>query len=194
MTEVNHDVPAGKLDHCQITGSKNLFEAIDLGHQPLCDALLTKETIRQPEIYYPLRLMICPDSGLGQLDHVVAGDVLYPRDYPYRAGVSKPLQDYLRVFADDIVARFKVPSGSLCVDVGSNDGTMLTGFKRHGMRIVGVEPTNMAVYALLENKVETIQSFFTEDIASRIVQDHGPASIVTMTNVFAHMASLGEVM
>lgn len=194
MIDVEHDVPPGKLDRCQITGSTNLFEAIDLGHQPPCDALLTEEAIRQPEIYYPLRLMICPDSGLGQLDYVVAGEVIYPRDYPYRAGVSKPLQDYLRAFADDVVAKFKMPSQSLCVDVGSNDGTMLTGFKRHGMRTIGVEPTNMAVYAMLENKIDTIQNFFTEDIAVRIVQAYGPAKIVTMTNVFAHMATLGEVM
>jgi len=194
MAEIEHDVPAGRLDYCQITGSNNLFEAIDLGHQPPCDALLTKETIREPEVYYPLRLMICPESGLGQLDHVVSGELLYPRDYPYRAGVSKPLQDYLVTIAASMVSRFKTPAGSFCVDVGSNDGTLLTGFKRLGMQTVGVEPTNMAAFAILENKIDTIQSFFTEDIAQRMVDAHGPAKVVTMTNVFAHMATLGEVM
>ena len=44
----HHDAKDGKLDHCQITGSENLFEAIDLGHQPPCDALLTKEQLDQP--------------------------------------------------------------------------------------------------------------------------------------------------
>ena len=79
--------------------------------------------------------MICPDSGLGQLDYVVPGEILYPANYPYRAGISKPLQDYLRAFADGIVTDFKIPQGSLCVDVGSNDGALLSGFKRHGMKI-----------------------------------------------------------
>lgn len=194
MIDVEHDVPPGRLDHCQITGSKNLFEAIDLGHQPPCDALLSEEAIKQPEVYYPLRLMICPESGLGQLDYIVAGETIYPRDYPYRAGISKPLQDYLRAFSGDIIARFKVPPKSLCVDIGCNDGTLLTGFKSRGMRTVGVEPTNMAVYAMLKNKIDTIQGFFTEDIAARIVEVYGRAKIATMTNVFAHMASLGEVM
>src|SRR3989338_4809686 len=96
----NHDVEPGRLDRCQITGSKNLFEAIDLGHQPPCDALLTKSTINEPETYYPLRLMICPDSGLAQLDHVVDGRTIYPSDYPYRAGVSQPLKEYLKSFPD----------------------------------------------------------------------------------------------
>jgi len=194
MTKINHDAEPGKLDHCQICGSKNIFEAIDLGHQPPCDALLTEETINEPEIYYPLRQMICPECGLGQLDYVVDGRVIYPCYYPYRAGISKPLKDYLLTFADDIVGRFKISPRSLCVDIGCNDGTLLTGFKRYGMRVVGVEPTDMVKFARKENKIKTIQDFFTERVAKDIVVDHGRAKVITMTNVFAHMATLGEVM
>jgi hypothetical protein len=191
---LEHDVQPGKLEHCQISGSKNLFEALDLGHQPPCDALLTEQTMNETEIYYPLRLMICPDSGLAQLDHVVDGKVLYPHEYPYRAGVSKPLQDYLRSFADHVVKNFNIPKDSLCVDVGCNDGALLSGFKKHGMRTLGVEPTNMARYAREENDIEVIQDFFTEQVAKDITNQHGKAKAVTMTNVFAHMATLGEVM
>jgi hypothetical protein len=57
-----------------------------------------------------------------------------------------------------------------------------------------VEPTNIAQIARLENEIETIQQFFTESLARDIVRDCGRAKIVTMTNVFAHMAPLGEVM
>ena len=144
MTKPNHDAIPGKLDYCQITGSKNLFEAIDLGHQPPCDALLTKDTINQPETYYPLRLMISPKSGLAQLDHVVDNKIMYPAEYPYRAGVSEPLRLYLQTFADIMVSRFNVPQKSLCVDIGCNDGTLLGGFRKLKMRTLGVEPTDMA--------------------------------------------------
>lgn len=194
MIDVEHDVPPGRLERCQITSSENLFEVIDLGHQPPCDALLTDETMGHPEVYYPLRLMLCPDSGLAQLDHVVDNRIMYPYEYPYRAGISKPLQDYLRVFADDIMGKFSIPPGSLCVDVGCNDGTLLTGFKRHGMMTVGVEPTNMARYAIEENNINVIQDFFTEKVAQDIVRGYGQAKVVTMTNVFAHMSTLGTVM
>lgn len=189
----NHDVPPGKLTRCQITGSENLFEAIDLGHQPPCDALLTKEQLDQPETYYPLRLMICPESGLAQLDYIIDGKIIYPPEYPYRAGISKPLWDYQRTFAAGILQKFKIPEDSLCVDIGSNDGTLLTGFRDNKMRTLGVEPTNIAKIAVRENKIETIQQFFTEALAKDIVGTHGHAKIITMTNVFAHMAPLGEV-
>src|SRR5262249_22361874 len=136
----------------------------------------------------------CPESGLAQLDYVVDGRIVYPPTYPYRSGISRPIEIYQRAFADGIVERFAPPTGSLCVDIGSNDGTLLTGFKRHTLRPLGVEPTNIANIARTENAIETIQSFFTEALATEIVRDYGHAKIVTMTNVFAHMATLGEVM
>jgi hypothetical protein len=192
--KINHDVLPGKLDHCQITGSKNLFEVIDLGHQPPCDALLSEKMLNQPESHYPLRLMICPESGLAQLDYVVHGSIIYPADYPYRAGISEPLRVYQKAFSDDIVKNFHIPPKSLCVDIGSNDGTLLTGFRKNGMRTIGVEPTNIAKIARKENKIQTIQEFFTEKIAKGIIKKHGRAKVITMTNVFAHMAPLGEIM
>src|SRR3989344_6494489 len=138
--------------------------------------------------------MLCPESGLAQLDHVVHGSIISPADYPYRAGISPPLREYQQAFADDITEKFQIPQGSLCVDIGSNDGTLLTGFKRHGMRTLGVEPTNIAKIARKENKIDTLQEFFTEEVAKGIVKKHGEAKVITMTNVFAHMAPLGEVM
>lgn len=184
-----HDLPVGPLNRCQITGSKAIYEVIDLGHQPPCDALL--DSLNAPEKTYPLRLMFCPKSGLAQLDYVVDGSEIYPPTYPYRSGITKPLADYQKVFADGVVERF---GKGFAVDIGSNDGTLLTGFGRNGCKVMGVEPTNVAQIAIQENAVDTRQAFFTEAVAREIVADDGKAHIVTMTNVFAHMASLGEVM
>ena len=194
MRKINHDVKPGKLDHCQITGSKDLFEAIDLGFQPPCSALLTEKTLREPETYYPLRLMICPESGLGQLDYVVEGTVLFPTDYSYRPGISAPIRDHLELISNESIVNANLEPNSLCVDIGSNDGTLLSFFKKHGMRVLGVEPTNMAKVAWKQNRVKTVQAFFTEAVAKDIVKKFGKAKVVTFTNVFAHMASLGEVM
>jgi hypothetical protein len=194
MRMPDHDLPAGPVSRCQVCGSQQLFEVIDLGHQPLCDSLPSEEQLAQPEVTYPLRLLLCPHCGLALLDHVVDGAVVFHPDYPYRSGISKPLADYQRSFADGVVGAFGISAPDLCVDIGSNDGTLLTGFRRHGVRTLGVEPTNIAAIARRENGVETIQSFFTETLARGMVQDHGHAKIITMTNVFAHMAPLGEVM
>src|SRR3989344_1218163 len=190
---IKHDVKVGKLDYCQITGSRDLFEAIDLGFQPPCGTLLTNATLNNPETYYPLRLMICPESGLGQLDYVLGSKVCFPVDYLYRPGISIPLREHLKRLADDVISKNKLTDGSLVVDVGSNDGTLLSFFKKRGMKTLGVEPTNMAKVANID-KIKTIQKFFTKAVARDIVKKYGRAKIISMTNVFAHMATLGEVM
>ena len=185
-----HDAKPGPLKYCQISGSDNLNPVIDLGIQPLCDAILSKEQLDQPEKKYPLKLMHCPDSGLAQLSHVVDGGEVYPPSYPYRSGISKPLEEYQRAFADDVV---KTYGAGLTVDIGCNDGTLLTGFRRNGCQVIGVEPTDIAKIAKKEG-LPVIQEFFTESLAVAMVKDDGHAKFVTMTNVFAHMAPLGEVM
>lgn len=188
-----HDVKVGKLDYCQITGSRNFFEAIDLGFQPPCGTLLTGKSLRDPETYYSLRLLVYPESGLGQLDYVVGSQICFPADYPYRPGISVPLREHLERLTEDIIFKNNLTPGSLVVDIGSNDGTLLSFFKEKGMKALGVEPTNMAKIAN-KNKISTIQKPFTKIVAQDIVKKYGRAKIITMTNVFAHMASLGEVM
>jgi hypothetical protein len=195
MKKIEHDVQPGKLDRCQITGSKNLFEAIDLGFQPSAGALLSKEDFYKSETHYPLRLMVCPESGLGQLDYVVDQKTLFSdTNYVYRTGISVPLREHLELVAGEVLLKASLPPKSLCIDIGSNDGTLLSFFKKHGMEVLGVEPTNMAKTAWKENGIKTIQAFFTEVIAKKIVKEHGKAKAITFTNVFAHMATLGEVM
>src|ERR1044072_3969792 len=190
---IDHDAKPGKRERCQITGSSDLFEIIDVGHQAPCDSLLSKEMLDRPEKTYPLRLLHCPMSGLAQLDYVVEGSELYPPAYPYRSGISKPLVDYQQALADSVIQKFGLDAGTLVVDIGSNDGTLSAAFKRRGMNGVGTEPTNVAKIAQDENGVETIQAFFTEACARDIAGALGKVRVVTATNVLAHMADLGEV-
>jgi len=196
LSPIEHDVPAGPLKHCQITGSTNLNLVIDLGHQPLCDTLPDAAGLDAPEKTYPLRLMHCPDSGLAQLDYVVDGKEIYAPEYPYRGGISWPLVEHHRGLAADIVQASAPAAGTklFCVDIGSNDGTLLKAFQDAGHRVLGVEPTNVAQIAISENGVPTVQSFFDEKTAREIAVEHGPADVITTTSVFAHMATLGEVM
>ena len=189
----NHNIPSGPITCCQVCGSKDLELVLDLGHQPLCDTLLSPEDLHKPETFFPLRQFWCRNCTLSQLDYVVSGDVVYHQDYPYRTGVTRELAAYLDEMAASIIADLSIPPDSLIVDVGCNDGTLLSGFSRRCMRVTGVEPTGIARYAR-ESGIDTIQSPFDTQVATRIVESCGHAKVVTATNVFAHMASLGDVM
>lgn len=189
----HHDATPGRLKRCQICDSQDLSLVIDLGHQPLCDTLLTRAQLHEPEETFPLRLFRCCNCSLTQLDYVVPGEKVYHRAYPYRSGVTKEVVDHLQALAQGAVHAHNLSAKSLVVDFGSNDGSLLSAFKRCGMRVMGVEPTDIAKMAIASG-VDTLQSFFNEAAAREIVRRHGQATLLTATNVFAHMATLGEVM
>ncbi|HZS84278.1 MAG TPA: class I SAM-dependent methyltransferase [Stellaceae bacterium] len=188
-----HDLPLGHLERCQICGSGALRPILDLGHQPPCDSLLTRAQLDAPETVYPLRLVQCGACGLAQIDHVVRPDILFHPDYPYRSGITPSLVRYLQGTASVIVDTFGCPRGALAIDIGSNDGTLLKGFLAKGLRVLGVEATNIAALARAEG-VETIQAFFSEKLARAIVTTHGRAAAVTSTNMFAHIPNLGDLL
>lgn len=187
----HHFVKNGHQTSCQVCNSKKLHLILDLGHQPLCDTLLTKDTLNQPEKMYPLRMLWCEECTCVQLDYCVPGSEVYHPDYPYRSGITKELAEYQRNIGESLIKKYDLRHGELVVDVGSNDGTMLSGFKDKGMRVLGVEPTNIAKIAQAQG-IDTLQTPFGIEISKKIKKKYGEASLIITTNTFAHMQTLGE--
>ena len=114
------------------------------------------------------------------------------RHYLYASSASAPLLPHFDAYADEVVRRF-APSGSLVVEVGSNDGVLLRPLAARGARVLGVEPsTNIAAVANAAD-LETWNDFFTTDVARRVVAEKGPASAVLANNVLAHIDDLHDV-
>lgn len=186
----NHNIKSGKIKKCQVCGNDKLIKIIDLGNQPPCDSILDKKN--QREFKYPLNFLFCKNCFLGQIDFVVPPKKLFFKKYPYRSGITKTLVEKLYSTSEMAKKKLNIPSNSLCIDIGSNDGTLLKGFKRFNLKVLGIEPTNIAKIAN-EDGIKTIQAFFDVLIAKKIRSSHGPARIVTATNVFAHVPNLSSL-
>jgi 2-polyprenyl-3-methyl-5-hydroxy-6-metoxy-1,4-benzoquinol methylase len=187
----HHLIKTGYIKNCQICNSEKLHTVLDLGHQPLCDTLLTNVTINEMEKTYPLRMIWCENCSGVQIDYCVDGSEVYHPNYPYKSGVTKELVEYQVNIGKGLIKKYNLKEGDLVVDVGSNDGTLLSGFKGTGIKTVGVEPTNIAKLAN-EAGIETVQAFFNIETSEKVKQKYGQASVVVTTNTFAHMQGLGE--
>ncbi len=188
----HHFVKAGVIKSCQICSSTKLHVVLDLGHQPLCASMLSAEELNKPETTYPLRMVWCENCSGVQIDYCVDGSEVFFPDYPYRSGITRELAEYQTQIGSSLIQKYGLNSTDLVVDIGSNDGTLLTSFRRKGIRVLGVEPTNIAHIAQ-EEGIPTLQSFFDISIAKEIKTKHGSASLITATNMFAHMQTIGEV-
>ncbi|MDX6559871.1 MAG: hypothetical protein QOF72_2920 [Blastocatellia bacterium] len=171
-----------------------LTQFLDLGFTPPADQFLRKDQLNEPEVYYPLQVAMCSDCGLVQLVHVVSPEILYRHDYPYEASITQTGQRHWQEFARTIVGRFGLSSDDLVVDIGSNVGVLLDAFRSAGTRILGVDPASNIVRIAEKRGVETINEFFSPDVARNIVAEKGPAAVITGTNVFAHVDDLDAFM
>jgi 2-polyprenyl-3-methyl-5-hydroxy-6-metoxy-1,4-benzoquinol methylase len=172
---------------CRFCKKETLQSYLDLGFTPLADRFLTEQQFREPEPYYPLVVALCTNCGLSQLNHTVDPSALYQEDYPYSMSLTKTGDSHYGGFADAVVKKFGLTKGDLVVDVGSNVGVLLSGFKRSGVKVLGVDPAkNMAAIA---NKrgIKTIADFFVPAVAQKARKKFGPAKVIVGTNVFAHI-------
>jgi len=189
----NHNFLPGKITKCQICNSNNLIEVIKLGDQPLANSLIKKNSEDNRIKKYPVNIIRCGDCTLLQIDYIVDQTKVYHLDYPYLPGITPTVDKEQKELSDYLFDNLNLSNDSLVVDIGSNDGSLLKYFKEKGLNTLGVEPTNIAKIAN-ENGIETIQYFFDKKISEKIVKDKGKAKLITSTNVFAHMSTLGDVM
>jgi len=79
---------------------------------------------------------------------------------------------------------------TVTIDIGSNDGTLLSNFKSH--RVLGIEPTEVGKIAASRG-IPTLQRYFTPETAAEVRREHGPARVVTAANCFAHIEDVHAI-
>ena len=141
---------------------------------------------------FPLDVFFCEDCAHVQLLDVVDPRVLF-ENYVYVSGTSPDFVKHFEDYADDVIARFGPSKDELVVDIGSNDGTLLSFFKKAGHPVLGIDPAKDIATRATEAGIETLNGFFTQDLAHTIRADRGAAAVITANNVFAHIDDLTGV-
>ena len=189
---MNHTFKEGFINHCQICNSKKIYLVLDLGFQPLADDLLNEKNNNNPCTSYPIKIYLCKSCRLLQNNFIVGDKKLYSKEYHYRPGISKTVENNLNNLALKLINLYKLKKKDLIVDIGCSDGTLLNCFKKLGYKnVVGVEPTNTYKFAK-QKGIKTINEFFNTKSASKILKKYGKAKLITTTNVFAHTGELKE--
>jgi SAM-dependent methyltransferase len=163
--------------------------AVPIRATPVADAYLPAERRHESQVCFPLDLYLCTDCGHTQLLDVVDPEFLF-RDYIYSTSISLGLVDHFRRYAADVTKRFAIPSGALAVDIGSNDGTLLRFLQEKGLRVLGFDPAVQIAQKATAQGIPTTPEFFSPTTAQQALEKHGPATLVTANNVFAHADNL----
>ena len=144
-----NEAPAGAhhlRQTCRACGSRDLQRFLELGPTPLANSFLRTPEQFAGEHAYPLDVYFCVDCTLVQLLDVIDPEVLF-RDYIYVSGTSETMAAHFKGYAEQVVALLELGADDLVAEAASNDGSLLSYFKSHGVAVLGVEPARLRARA-----------------------------------------------
>lgn len=173
---------------CRSCEKPDLTIFLNLGKTPLADRLLSAKQLKEPEPYFPLEVAFCNNCGLVQILETVPPEILFCDAYPYFSSVSPALLEHSKENALDLMEERNLGSGSLVIELASNDGYLLKNYVQNKIPVLGIDPAEGPAKAAEKIGVATLNDFFSIDLASRLVKEGKSADVVHANNVLAHVA------
>ncbi len=178
---------------CRLCGSDQLSEVLSLKPTPPANAFVPESECGTDQEKFPLDIFFCDACAHVQLLDIVDPEVLFA-NYVYVSGTSPVFVKHFQDYAADIVKRFAPQTKDrLAIDIGSNDGTLLTQFEALGLSVLGIDPARDIARQATANGIETLAAFFSSSLAGEIKASRGTAQVVTANNVFAHADDLADI-
>jgi 2-polyprenyl-3-methyl-5-hydroxy-6-metoxy-1,4-benzoquinol methylase len=178
-----------KCRHC---GTGLALPLIDLGSAPPSNAYLTEATLRAPEKWFPLRVLVCTECWLVQTEDYAGVAELFDAEYAYFSSFSTTWLQHAERYVAEMVERFGLNAGSNVIEVAANDGYLLQYVTARGIPCLGVEPTASTAAAARAKGITIVGEFFGSQLAQTLVTQSKQADLTAANNVLAHVPDIND--
>ena len=145
--------------NCKITNSK-LDPFMSFGKMPLANGFITKDQFDN-EFFFEMNVCFNENLSLLQLGNHPKPEKMFNIDYPFYTSSSRTMIKHFSEYANWIKKNF-LHEDSKLIEIGSNDGTLLTNFKSTSVDFLGFEPSETIAKLANDNGIKTINSFFVK--------------------------------
>lgn len=178
--------------NCRFCGTTLTHEFIDLVNAPPSNAFLTEKQLNEPEIFYPLKLFVCHNCFLVQIDEYKDSKEIFNQNYAYFSSYSTSWLEHAKRYVEMVIDRFGFDENSQVIEIASNDGYLLQYFKLKQIPVLGIEPATNVAMSAQEKGIETIEDFFGANLANQLVSQDRMADLIIGNNVFAHVPDVND--
>jgi SAM-dependent methyltransferase len=178
---------------CRLCQSKDLLFRFALKPTPPANEFLPAPPANGEQDHFPLDVYQCGNCGHVQLIHCVDPERLF-RNYVYVSGTSQVFVDHFAGYAREVISYVPLVAGNRVLDIGANDGTLLSFFQKAGMKVLGIDPARKIAEEATRRGIPTWPDFFTSGLAERIRKEFGTVQVVTANNMFAHADGLPDIL
>src|ERR1700736_2028038 len=89
---------------------------------------------------------------------------MYGQHYGYRSSLNRTMVNHLQAKVSRLLGQYPARPGDLVLDIGSNDGTLLSFYPGNGLRRVGIDPTAKKFSGYYPKDVICIPEFFSASL------------------------------
>lgn len=165
---------------------------IDLGNSPPSNAYLSAAQLNETEHFYPLKIFVCENCFLVQVDEYKKATEIFDSEYAYFSSTSKSWLEHSRKYTEKMISEFGINTNSLVIEIASNDGYLLQYFKEAGIPVLGIEPTASTAMVARQKGITTKEVFFGEHTALALVKEGLQAGLILGNNVLAHVPDIND--
>jgi 2-polyprenyl-3-methyl-5-hydroxy-6-metoxy-1,4-benzoquinol methylase len=186
-TVAQHDQHSG----CRFCGSQLRQIFLDLGLSPMANSYLKEEDLQQEEPRFPLRVYVCGECFLVQLEEWESPENIFG-DYAYFSSYSESWLRHANKYVGEMIKRFGIDPESKVVEIASNDGYLLQYFVDRGIPVLGIEPARNVAVVARSRGIPTRVDFFGETTARTLRREGLRADLLIGNNVLAHVPNLND--
>lgn len=170
-----------QLKLCRLCESTQLESVVNLGAIAM-SGFFPQSVAENPPLA-PLEVIRCQNCGLGQLKEVPPLAEMYGEHYGYRSGLNQSMIKHLKQTAQLLEGMLasNLDTNSTILDIGSNDGTLLSCFGSQPIKI-GIDPTVSKFRSFYKNTDITVPDFFHAGAYWSVSST--PAQIITSIAMF----------
>jgi len=181
--------------NCRHCKNSLKYTFLDLGSAPPSNNYLSPKNLKDPELWLPLRVMVCDLCCLVQTEDFSAAENLFTAEYAYFSSFSRTWLDHARSYVTTMVDRFSLDSKSRVIEIAANDGYLLQYVRQAGIPCLGIEPTAGTAMVAREKGLDIIEEFFGSKLAEKLVGLGQGADLITASTLrlnysFSYLDSL----
>ncbi len=178
--------------NCRFCAKPLSIVFIDLVSSPPSNSFLKKEALNEPESYFPLKVFVCKECFLVQVDEYKKSSEIFSKDYVYLSSTSRLWLEHSRRYVDMIVPRLHLDGNSLIVEIASNDGYLLQYFVQKNIPCLGIEPASGTAALAKKKGIPVIEEFFGTLLSRRLSSEGKLADLILGNNVLAHVPDIND--
>ena len=148
-----------EIKKCRSCNSNKLQKLFSLGNQSFTGIFPKNKNQKVPR--GKLILVICSSCKLVQLSENFNLKKMYGNNYGYRTGLNLSMVNHIKDKINFLKKKFRIVKDDIVIDIGANDGTLLSFLDSKKNKLIAVDPTIKKFNKFYKKNIIKVPNFFS---------------------------------